>query len=338
MFGKGIAMDLGTSTVLIYIKGKGIVLQEPSVVAVDNTNNRVLAVGTAAQKMLGRTPGSISAIRPLRNGVISNFDATTVMIEYYLKRVCSFRLIRPSVIICIPSKITEVERRSVIDAARRAGARKVFLIEEPMAAAIGAGLNVSRPAGSMVVDIGGGTTDIAVLSYDGIVKSASIKTAGDAFDEAIIRYVRKCQNVLLGERTAEQLKIEIGCMVPRPEEISMEVKGRCLSSGLPRKITVTSTEMLEALEACGQEIVDAVHRVMEGTPPELLGDIGEQGITLTGGGSLVWGLDTLLADRLQVPAHRAEQAQSCVVIGTGMALDNIQLFTADPVSYYDERF
>jgi rod shape-determining protein MreB len=278
MFNRDIGIDLGTATVLVYIKGKGIVLREPSVVALDKDSGRLLKVGTDAQKMLGRTPGNIVAIRPLREGVISDYDMTERMIKEFLKKIVGFRLSKPRVDICVPSGITEVEERAVIDAGKQAGARRVYLIEEPVAAAIGAGIDISKPEGHMVVDIGGGTTDIAIISLGGIVESTSIKTAGDKFDEAIVKYIRRKHNVLVGERTAEELKISIGCVFPREEEVFAEVKGRDLMSGLPRVFTVSSNEMLEAFEEVSAQIVEAVHSVLERTPPELTSDISGNGI------------------------------------------------------------
>ena len=261
IFSSDIGIDLGTASVLVYVKGKGVVLNEPSVVAVDKQTGKILAVGERAQKMLGRTPGNIVAIRPLREGVISDYEMTERMIKEFIRKVMGFRLFKPNVVMCVPSVITEVEERAVIDAGTQAGAKRVFLVEEPLAAAIGAGIDVAQPNGNMIVDIGGGTTDIAVISLGGIVESTSIKVAGDKFDEAIIKYIRRKHNVLIGERTAEDIKMQIGCVYPRPEEVSMEIKGRCLMTGLPRTFTVTSTEVLEAFEEVTTSIVEAVHTV-----------------------------------------------------------------------------
>jgi rod shape-determining protein MreB len=324
-FGQDIGIDLGTATVLVYIKGKGIVLREPSVVAIDKNTNRLLAVGEDARKMLGRTPGNIVAIRPLRDGVISDYDITERMLKYFIKKVCGYRIFKPRIIICVPSGVTEVEERAVIDAAMQAGARKTFLIEEPIAAAIGAGIDISKACGSMVVDIGGGTTDIAVISLGGTVVSTSIKVAGDKFDEAIVRYMRKKHNIMIGERTAEEMKINIGSAYPREQEITMDVRGRNLISGLPRTITVTSSEMMEALEESVASIVEAVHGVLEKTPPELVADISDRGIVLTGGGSLIYGLDKLLQEKTGINVIIADDAISCVALGTGKALDNIEV-------------
>lgn len=322
-YGQDVGIDLGTASVLVYVKGKGIVLKEPSVVAMDTMTGEPLAVGTKAQRMLGRTPGHIVAVRPLRDGVISDYDLTAKMLKEFLRKSCRQRLFRPRVIICVPSGVTEVEKRAVKDAAIQAGASKVRIIEEPIAAAIGAGIDIAKPYGSMVVDIGGGTTDIAVLSLDGIVVSNSIKVAGDKFDDAVIRYIRKKYNVLIGERTAEEIKITIGCVIPQEAELEMEVRGRCLLSGLPKTIRLTSTEMSEALVEPAIQIAEAVHGVLEQTPPELVGDISMSGIVLTGGGCLIRGLDKLLEKRTGISSIIADDAISCVARGTGKALDYI---------------
>lgn len=322
-FSGDIGLDLGTASVLVYVKGKGVVLCEPSVVAVDKISGRILEVGIEAQKMLGRTPGNIIAIKPLREGVISDYEMTERMIKEFIRKVIGFRLIKPNVVICVPSIITEVEERAVIDAGTQAGARRVFLIEEPVAAAIGSGIDISKPVGNMIVDIGGGTSDVAVISLGGIVESTSIKIAGDKFDEAIIKYIRRKHNVLIGERMAEELKMNIGCVYPRPEEKSMEIKGRCLMTGLPRIFTVTSTEIMESFEEVSSRIIEAIHYVLERTPPELVGDISTNGIVMTGGGSLVWGFDKLVAAKTGIPTHVADDAISCVAYGTGKALDNL---------------
>ncbi len=321
MFGRDVGMDLGTASVLIFVKGKGIVLREPSVVALDKNTGRLLKVGDEAQKMLGRTPGNIVAIRPLREGVISDYDMTERMIREFLKKLTGFRLFKPRLIICVPSGITEVEERAVIDAGIQAGARRVYLIEEPVAAAIGAGIDISKPDGHMVVDIGGGTTDIAVISLSGIVESASIKVAGDLFDESVVKYIRRKHNVLIGDRTAEELKIRIGCVYPREEELEAEVKGRDLMTGLPRVFKVSSSEMIEAFEEVSNRIVEAIHSVLERTPPELTADISTNGITMTGGGSLVYGFDKLIQEKTGIETHVADDAISCVAYGTGKSLD-----------------
>ena len=299
MFGRDIAIDLGTATIIAYVKGKGIVLREPSVVAINNKTDEVLAIGNEARRMLGRTPGNIVAIRPLREGVISDYTVTEKMLKYYLRKIGGGSIFAPRVMICIPSKVTEVERKAVIDAATNAGARKVYLIEEPIAAAIGAGIDIAKPDGNMIVDIGGGTTDIAVISLGGAVVSSSIKVAGDKFDEAIVKYMRKKHNIMIGERTAEEMKINIGCVFPKFQDSQMEVTGRDLITGLPTSIDIYASEMLDALEEPSMMIVDAVHNVLEKTPPELSADIADKGIYLTGGGSLVDGLDKLLEDRLR---------------------------------------
>ena len=318
---RDVGLDLGTASVLVFVKGKGVVLQEPSVVAIDKNTGKMLKVGIEAQKMLGRTPGHIVAMRPLREGVISDYDMTERMIKEFLRKVAGFHLFKPRIVICVPSGITEVEERAVIDAGLQAGARRVYLIEEPLAAAIGAGIDIAQPCGNMVVDIGGGTTDVAVISLQGIVESASIKIAGDQFDEAIIKYIRRKHNVLIGERTAEDLKINIGCVFPRSEEVSVEIKGRCLMTGLPRVFRVTSSEMIEAFEEVSARIVEAIHSVLERTPPELVADISTNGIVMTGGGSMVWGFDKLVEQKTGIETHVADEAISCVAYGTGKSLE-----------------
>ena len=277
-FGQDIGIDLGTATVIAYVKGKGIVLREPAVVAVDKISGDVLAVGQEARRMLGRTPGNIVATRPLRDGVISDYTVTEKMLKYFINKVCGKFIFAPRIMICIPSQVTEVEKRAVIDAASQAGARKVYLIEEPIAAAIGAGIDISKPYGNMIVDIGGGTTDVAVISLGGSVVSTSLKIAGDKLDEAIVRYIKRKHNIMIGERTAEDLKINIGCVYPKIQDVEMDIRGRDLSTGLPKTITVYSSEMLEALIEPAMMIVDAVHSVLERTPPELAADISDKGI------------------------------------------------------------
>lgn len=322
---RNIGIDLGTATVLVYVQGKGIVLQEPSVVAIDTNTDRILKVGAEAQQMLGRTPGNITAVRPLRDGVISQYEVTLKMIQYFIRRACGNLFFPPRVMICIPSGITEVEEKAVLDAAREAGAQKTYLIEEPVAAAIGAGLNIYAPVGNMVVDIGGGTTDVAVLSLGGVVVSRSTKIAGDKFDEAIIRYVRRKYHVLIGERTAEAVKKQIGAVYDHPEPKHVEVKGRCIRQGLPKLVTISSKEMIEALAEPVTAILDAVCWVIENTPPELLGDILHNGIVMTGGGSLLYGFDRLLTQVTGIKTRVAKDAVSCVAIGTGKSLDNLDL-------------
>lgn len=332
---KDVGIDLGTSTILVYVKGKGIVLREPSVVAVEKITGRILAIGEEARRMLGRTPGSIIAIRPLRDGVISNFDITERMLRHFIKKVVGRKIFfKPRVVVCVPSGVTEVEKRSVIDATEEAGARHTFLIEEPLAAAIGAGLDISMPRGCMVIDIGGGTTDIAVISLGSPVLCDSIKIAGDRFDESIIRYMRKKMNLLIGDRTAEEMKIRIGSAYPRKEQVFMDVKGRNLISGLPQTLTVGSNDMVEALEEPLQAILETVRAVFEKTPPELASDIADTGICLTGGGSLLYGMEKYIAEHTKVPCYLAEDAVSCVAIGTGKALEDIALYSSGAIYDY----
>ena len=320
-FGRDIGIDLGTATVLVFARGKGIVLREPSVVAMDKNTGRLLKVGEEAQRMLGRTPGNIVAIRPLREGVISDYDMTERMLKEIIRKVTSFSLFKPRLVICVPSGITEVEERAVIDAGLQAGARKVYLIEEPVAAAIGAGLDIAKPQGHMIVDIGGGTTDVAVISLSGVVASESIKIAGDSFDEALIKYVKRKHNMLIGDSTAEELKRTIGCVFPRPEMAAVEVKGRCLMTGLPRMVSISSNDMIEAFEEVSERILETIHQVLETTPPELVADISSNGIVMTGGGSLIWGFDKLVESRTSILTHVADDAVSCVAYGTGKSLD-----------------
>ena len=323
IFGQDIGIDLGTASVIAYVKGKGIVLREPAVVAVNNLTGEVLAVGHEARRMLGRTPGNIVATRPLKDGVISDYTVTEKMLKYFISKIGGRGLFAPRIMICIPSQVTEVEKKAVIDAASNAGARKVYLIEEPIAAAIGAGIDISRPCGNMIVDIGGGTTDIAVISLGGAVVSASLKVAGDKFDEYIVKYIKKRHNVMIGERTAEELKVQLGCVYPKIQDMEMDVRGRDLITGLPKTITMYSSEMMEALEEPAMLIVDAVHSVLEKTPPELAADISDKGIYMTGGGCLIDGLDRLLQEKTGINVMIAEDAISCVAKGTGKALDNL---------------
>ena len=322
-FAKDIGIDLGTASVLVYVKGKGVVLNEPSVVAMDKTTGKLLKVGTDAQAMLGRTPGNIIAIRPLREGVISDYDMTERMLKEFIHKVAGLSFFKPRVIICVPSGITEVEERAVIDAGIQAGARKVYLIEEPVAAAIGAGIDITQPDGHMVVDIGGGTADIAVISLSGVVESASIKIAGDQLNEAVVKYMRRKHNLLVGERTAEEMKKQIGCVFPKDEEETMDVKGRCLLTGLPKVVTVSSMEMMDAFEEPVERIMEAIHSVLERTPPELVADVSTNGIIMTGGGSLVYGFDKLVTARTGIHTTVADDAISCVVLGTGKSLDSL---------------
>ena len=334
---RNIGIDLGTASVLVYVQGKGIVLQEPSVVAIDTNTDKILKVGKEAQQMLGRTPGNIAAIRPLREGVISQYEVTLKMIQYFIRRACGNLFFPPRVMICIPSGISEVEERAVVDAAKEAGAHKCYLIEEPKAAAIGAGLDIYQPKGCLVVDIGGGTTDVAVLSLGGVVVSRSIKIAGDKFDEAIMRYVRRKYSVLIGERTAEEVKKHIGSVYRRPEEVSVDVKGRCMNTGLPKVIRLRSSEMIEALSEPVTEILNAVCFVIENTPPELLGDILKQGIVMTGGGSLLWGFDKLVEQATGIPTRVAEDPISCVAIGTGLSLEHLDMMREGTLNLAHDR-
>lgn len=323
-----IGIDLGTANVLVYVKGKGIVLEEPSVVAIDTRTNSVLAVGSEARKMIGRTPGNIVAIRPLKDGVISNYDVTEKMLNYFINKVIDkkgfARFFMPRIMVCVPTGVTEVEKRAVEEATRQAGAREVYIIEEPIAAAIGAGIDISKPNGNMVIDIGGGTADIAVISLGGAVVSESIKIGGDRFDEAIVRYMRKKHNLLIGERTAEKVKIEIGT-VYKHEEKSMKISGRNLVTGLPESKVINSTEMLEALDECAEQIVLTTLSVLEKTPPELAADISDVGIVMTGGGALLNGLDKRIEERTGIKVIIAEDTLSCVAKGTGSALGSLDL-------------
>ena len=335
MFAKDIGIDLGTANTLVFMKGKGIVMREPSVVAVDIRSDTVLAVGTQAKEMIGRTPGSIVAVRPLKDGVIADFDITATMLKHFIKRATKSNMFsKPHIVVCIPSGVTEVERRAVEDAARQAGASQVDLIEEPMAAAIGAGLPVAEPTGSMVVDLGGGTTEVAVISLGDIVTSCSVRVAGDKFDEAIISYVKKKYNLLIGERTAEEIKISIGSAFPTEEtkDASVVIKGRNLLDGLPKNVTIHADEVREALSDPLALIVDAVKSTLEKTPPELSADIIDHGIMLTGGGALLRGLDMLISQETNMPVHVADSPLDCVVDGTGKRLE-----VTMPSEYYKAR-
>ena len=320
MFSRDVGIDLGTATVLVYLEGKGIVLNEPSVVAVDNSNDCIAKIGKDAQAMLGRNPAHIDVIRPLKEGVISRYDVTQKMIQYFIRRACGNAVFPPRVVICIPTGISEVEERAVIDAGTQAGARRTYLIEEPIAAALGAGLDIYSPVGNMIVDIGGGTTDVAVISLGGVVVSQSVKVAGDKFDEAIMRYVRREYNVAIGERTAERVKMQIGAVYEHDDEKTIEVKGRCLIQGLPKNITLSSKKMLEAMMEPISAIIDVIISVIERTPPELVGDILKNGIVLTGGGSLLMGLDRLIEDVIGVKTRLTKEPIKCVALGTGKVL------------------
>ncbi len=323
IFERDIAIDLGTSNLLIYVRGKGISLREPSIVAVDKYTGRLLKVGQEAQKMLGRTPANIVAIHPIQSGVISDYDMTAAMLHEMLGRITSFSLFKPRVLVTVPSSITGVEERNVIDAVIEAGARKVYLVESAVATAAGAGVDISRPDGHMVIDIGGGTTEIAVVSLGGVVECKSIKVAGDAFDEAIIRYVRRKHNVLIGKRTAEEVKISIGCLVQRPEVGMEEVRGRDILTGLPKSVRLTSTELIEAIREPATAILEAVHMVLEETPPELASDVAQNGILMSGGGSLIYGFDTVVQKDTGIPTVVVEDAISCTAFGGGKMLLNL---------------
>ena len=328
MFGftsNDIGIDLGTASILVYIQGKGVVLKEPSVVAIDRENGKIQAIGEEARLMIGRTPGNIVAVRPLRQGVISDYTITEKMLKYFIDKSVGKKTFRkPRIAVCIPSGATEVEKKAVEDATYSAGAREVKIIEEPVAAAIGAGIDISKAVGNMIVDIGGGTADIAVISLGGTVVSTSIKIAGDDFDEAIVRYMRKKHNLLIGERTAEDIKITIGAAYRRPEVLTMEVKGRNLVTGLPKTIEVNSDETLEALREPAMQIVDSVHNVLERTPPELAADVYERGIVLTGGGSLLSGLDALIEEKTGINTVIADNPLTAVAIGTGKFIEGVK--------------
>ena len=321
--GTDIGIDLGTASVLVYVKGKGVVLKEPSVVAFDRNTNKIKAIGEEARLMLGRTPGNIVAVRPLRQGVISDYTVTEKMLSYFISRTVGKSLFgrKPRISVCVPSGATEVEKKAVEDATYQAGAREVSIIEEPVAAAIGAGIDIAKPCGNMIVDIGGGTADIAVISLGGVVVSNSIKVAGDDFDEAIVRFMRKKHNLLIGERTAEEIKINVGTVYKRPENLTMDVRGRNLVTGLPKTVTVTSEETEEALREPAYHIVDAVHNVLERTPPELAADISDRGIVLTGGGSLIQGLEELIEEKTGINTMTAEDPLTAVAIGTGKYIE-----------------
>ena len=321
--GTDIGIDLGTASVLVYVKGKGVVLKEPSVVAFDRNTNKIKAIGEEARLMLGRTPGNIVAVRPLRQGIISDYTVTEKMLSYFISRTVGKSLFgrKPRISVCVPSGATEVEKKAVEDATYQAGAREVSIIEEPVAAAIGAGIDIAKPCGNMIVDIGGGTADIAVISLGGVVVSNSIKVAGDDFDEAIVRFMRKKHNLLIGERTAEEIKINVGTVYKRPENLTMDVRGRNLVTGLPKTVTVTSEETEEALREPAYQIVDAVHNVLERTPPELAADISDRGIVLTGGGSLIQGLEELIEEKTGINTMTAEDPLTAVAIGTGKYIE-----------------
>ena len=335
--GSDLGIDLGTATVLVYVKGKGILLKEPSVVAINKNNNKVLAVGEEARKMIGRTPGNIVAVRPLRDGVISDYDTTEKMLKSFLSKVNFSKFFKPNIVICVPSGVTEVEERAVLDVALQAGAKRAYVIEEPLAAAIGAGIDISEPNGNMIVDIGGGTTDIAVISLGGVVVSSSIKIAGDTFDDAIIKYIRKNYNILIGERTAEQIKTSIGCVFPLSETLKTTIKGRNLITGLPNTLELSSDEIIDALSEAANSIADAIHDVLERTPPELVGDIATNHIVLTGGGALMQGFDKLVEKRTGIPAKIAEDPTTCVAVGTGVSLESMDIIQAAGTSVAERK-
>ncbi|WP_027415189.1 rod shape-determining protein [Aneurinibacillus terranovensis] len=324
MLGKDIGIDLGTANVLIFVRGRGVVLDEPSVVAIDSYTKKVLAVGEEARRMVGRTPGNIVAIRPLRDGVIADFDITESMLNYFVKKIgVKGFMARPRILICTPTGITSVEQKAIREAALRCGAKEVFLEEEPKVAAVGAGMDIFQPYGNMVVDMGGGTTDVAVLSMGDIVTASSIKMAGDKCDAAIMKYIKEKYKLLIGERTAEDIKIQIGTVFPGSRNDEIDIRGRDMVSGLPQTITITSDEVQEALEEVAQAIVLASKSVLERTPPELSADIIDRGVMLTGGGALLHGLDRLLAEELKVPVMVADSPMACVAMGTGIMLENL---------------
>ena len=339
LFSTDLGIDLGTSNVLVYVDGKGVVIREPSVVAMDKNSGKILQVGSAARNMLGRTPGNLVAMRPLKDGVISDHEMTVKMLQALFRKAIKTSMFnpKPRVVVCVPSGVTEVEERSVINAAIEAGARRVYLIEEPLAAALGAGLDIKGPNGHMVVDIGAGTTDIAVLSLNAVAVSSSLKIAGDAFDEAIARYVRRKHGVVIGQVTAEEIKIRIGCVYPRPEDISMLVKGRDTKTGMPRELTLLSSEIFEVLRRPARQIADEVLSVLEETSPELVGDISANGITLTGGGSQIWGMASLLSERTGVPCTVADDPDSCVAYGCGKSLSWINHMPEGPINIARKR-
>jgi len=323
-FANEVGIDLGTANVLVYIKGKGIVLNEPAVVAINKDTNEILAVGEEARQMLGRTPGNIVAVRPLKDGVISDYDITERMLKHFIRKTFGAgKFFKPKIMVCVPSGVTEVEKRAVREATMQAGGKDVFLMEEPLAAAIGAGLDITKPDGTMVIDIGGGTTDIAVMSMGGIVTSQSVKIAGDRFDDAIIKYMRKEHKLYIGERTAEDLKLKIGTAFPRETNVSMECRGRDLVTGLPKVVEVSSKEIMEALDEPLSIICEAIHRVLESTPPELAADISNAGIVITGGGAMLYGIAKRVEQRTGITCYIAENPMDCVAIGTGKALDSL---------------
>ena len=339
LFSNDLGIDLGTTNILIYTEGKGIVVREPAVVAVDKNTGKILQVGSAARNMLGRTPGNVVAMQPLKGGIISDHEMTVRMLQVLFRAAHKSSLFtpKPRVVVCVPSGVTEVEERTVINAAIEAGARRVYLIEEPLAAALGAGLDIKGPKGHMVVDIGGGTTDIAVLTLNGVAVSSSIKIAGEEFDESIARHVRRRHGVVIGQVTAEDIKIQIGCVFPRPEDVAMTVKGRDAKTGMPREITLLASEIYEVLRRPARQIADEVLSVLEETSPELVSDISETGITLTGGASQIWGMDQLLTERTGIPCHVADDPDSCVACGCGKSLSWINHMQEGPINIARRR-
>lgn len=339
LFSYDLGIDLGTANVLIYVDGKGVVIREPSVVAMDKNTSRILQVGAAARNMLGRTPGNVVAMHPLKDGVISDHEMTVKMLQALFREASKSSIFtpKPRVVICVPSGVTEVEERTVINAAIDAGARRVYLIEEPLAAALGAGLDIKGPTGQMVVDIGCGTTDVAVLTLNGVAVSSSIKVAGNAFDEAIARYVRRKHGVVIGQTMAEDIKIQIGCVYPRPETISMNVRGRDVKTGVPREVTLLSSELCEPLSRLGKQIADEILSVLEESTPELVSDVASNGITLTGGGSQIWGMDKLLTERTEIMCTLADDPDSCVAYGCGKSLSWINHMQEGPINIARKR-
>ena len=325
-----IGIDLGTANILVYVRSKGIMIREPSVVALDKESGKILAVGEEARRMIGRTPGNIIAVRPMKDGVIADYDVTETMLKYFIEKVSPRpRLFRPQVVVCIPSGVTSVEKRAVLEAAMQAGAKHTYLIEEPMSAAEGAGIDIYEASGNMVVDVGGGTTDVAIISLGGIVVSESLRIGGDKFDEAIIKYIKKMYNLMIGERTAEEVKIQIGSAYPEGEGKSMEIRGRDLVTGLPRTLNFTSADSFQAMAEPITNVIDGIKSVLERTPPELASDIVDKGIVLSGGGSLLDGFTKLLSEETGIPIHLAEDPLSCVVLGTGRLLESIDVLKSN---------
>ncbi len=334
---RDLGIDLGTTNVVIYAEGRGIVLREPSVVAVDKNTGKVLKVGSAARNMLGRTPGNVVAMRPVKDGVVSDYELTEKMLFEFFRSIFKYSFVKPRCIISVPSGITSIEERAVVQIALEAGARRVYLIEEPLAAALGANLSFSGPDGHMVVDVGGGTTDIGVLTMNGLANSASLKVAGDAFDDAILRYVRKKYGLIIGQTTAEEIKITVGSLVERPESVEMQVKGRDYKTGLPKEVTVTSGDTFDALRRPARQITDEILSVLEQTTPELVADIARHGIVLTGGGSLIWGMDKLISERTGMNVTVADDADSCVAYGCGKSLSWINRMVEGPINIARRR-